>query len=126
MDYKCVNYSQLVECNPEHFRLIVVYDPCPFEHERSRHQNLRREVLTSSGLVYTQLPLAFTLMTVGQMQILTTSRFGDLFVNTSVKGGHQSMKIQLGNTYLEHIQQEDSLNIISWLKQVFEAQDHRP
>lgn len=122
MDHKCINYLQIVKSDAAHFKLTLAYDPYPYKDERSRHQNLRQAALTSNGSICTQLPLAFTLMTVGQMQILTTERFGNLFVNTLIgKGGHQNMKIQFDSTYQQRIQQEDSLNIDSWFKQVFET-----
>lgn len=132
MNYKLLNHLQVVKNNPGKYKLFLVYDSDSFDERSpegrampSHNHKLKRNSLISSGLVYTQLPLGITLMVVGQMQIVMTEGFGDLRVNTSMgKGGHQSMKIQLGATSLERIQQLDRENMDRWFRQVCAAECH--
>lgn len=133
MNYKLLNHLQFVKENPEKIRLFLVYDSDSFDERslegramRSHSCKLKRDTLISSGSVYTQLPLGITLMVIGQMQIVVTEGFGDLRVNTSKgKGGHQSMKIQLGATSKSHIQPLERENMERWFMQVCASERHR-
>lgn len=117
LNYSHLNYRQTFKDCRQHFKLVLIYTPRPVEEITEQVEEGISTSLNSSNSLLLQLPLAFALMSAGQIEILLTEGFGELSTETfSGRKETQGIQIQMGTSYREYIQPEELTRIRNWCK----------
>ncbi len=115
LNYSHLNYPQTFKDCRQHFELVLIYTPRPVEKITGQVEEGISTALNSSNSLLLRLPLAFALMSAGQIEILLTEGFGELSTETfSGRKETQGIQIQMGTSYREYIQPEELTRIRNW------------
>ena len=117
--HKYLNYAQIVKEHPEHFEILLSFNPQPAKMKGTAERVSQASIDASQNTVLMTLPAPLCLMLVSQLQMLNTQGFGTLSVEAFIKQGqHLKLQIHSGTSYLEHLHPEELQRIDSWFARV--------